>query len=73
MIQNVLHHIGGIGVYGIVSVCLFFALFIGMLIWAVCLKKTYLESMRDLPLDGDETSSPAAHPGRPPHPNPDHE
>jgi len=54
MIQNVLSSIGGVGIYGILSVCLFFAFFTGMLIWSARLKKSYLNSMRDLPLDGGE-------------------
>ena len=29
--------------YGIISICLFFAVFTGMLVWAVCLKKTVSE------------------------------
>jgi len=57
MIENVLHRIGGVGIFGIVSICLFFAFFTGMLLWAALLKKPYLHSMRDLPLDG-ETSTP---------------
>ena len=56
MIQNVLQNIGGVGIYGIISICLFFAVFIGILIWAMRLKKPYLKSMSDLPLDRDETA-----------------
>ena len=51
MIKNVLTHIGGIGLYGIISICLFFAVFVGVLIWAFSLKKSYLNSMRQLPLE----------------------
>lgn len=54
MIRNVVEHIGGVGLYGIISVSLFFTFFIGMLIWALRLKKSYLNSMRELPLDGGE-------------------
>ncbi len=39
MIQNVLHDIGGIGIYGVISICLFFAVFGGVLLWALRLKK----------------------------------
>jgi hypothetical protein len=53
MIQNVLQHMGGIGGFGLLSICLFFAFFIGMLLWAAFLKKPYLQSMRSLPLDED--------------------
>ena len=42
----------GVGVFGVISICIFFTFFIGMLIWVISLKKTYLNSMRNLPLDG---------------------
>jgi hypothetical protein len=51
MIENVMHKMGGVGGFGIISICLFFAFFTGMLLWAVCLKKSYLNAMRQLPLD----------------------
>lgn len=51
MIQNILHRVGGIHIYGIISICLFFSLFAGILFWAIRLKKPYLNSMRNLPLD----------------------
>jgi hypothetical protein len=50
--EKVLHSIGGTGVYGIVSICLFFAVFVGVLLWTICLKKPYLTAMRELPLEG---------------------
>ena len=62
MEKEVLSNLGGVGIYGIISICIFFAFFTGMLIWAACLKKNYLNSMRDLPLDDDE---------RAPRPNPE--
>ena len=51
MIQNVLSRIGGVGMYGVISICLFFAVFIGVLLWTLGLKKSYLNKMRELPLD----------------------
>jgi len=54
MIEHVLHHLNGIEIFGIISVCLFFVFFTGMLLWASRLKKTYLHSMQELPLDGGE-------------------
>ena len=57
MIEHVLHDLNGIEIFGIISVCLFFAFFSGMLLWASRLKKTYLTSMQDLPLDGGEKIS----------------
>ncbi len=53
MLENVLHKMGGVGMFGIISICIFFAFFTGMLIWAACLKKTYLKSMCELPLDDE--------------------
>lgn len=51
MIQNVLSGIGGVGIYGVISICLFFAVFVGVLVWTIGLKKSYLNSMRVLPLE----------------------
>lgn len=51
MIQNVLRSIGGIDRYGILSICLFFACFLGILCWAFRLKRSYLDQMAALPLE----------------------
>ena len=51
MIENVLSRIGGVGMYGVISICLFFGLFVGVLVWMLGLKKSYIEEMRELPLD----------------------
>ena len=50
MIQNVLRDIGGIGLYGVLSVCLFFLVFSVAFIRACLLKKPFLQSMSALPL-----------------------
>jgi hypothetical protein len=55
MYQNVLESIKGIGLYGVVSILIFFIFFTGMLVWALALKKNYLNTMGNLPLDGGET------------------
>jgi hypothetical protein len=51
MIQNVLRGIGGVGVYGVISICLFFAVFVFVLLWTISLKKPYLNAMSELPLE----------------------
>ena len=51
MIKNIITHIGGIENFGIISLCLFFAFFTGMLIWAFTLKKPYLKHMAGAPLE----------------------
>lgn len=66
MIKNVLTDIGGIGLYGVISVCLFFVIFSGVLVWAFLLRKPHLNSMSQLPLnDGSQENSQKG--------NPDHE
>jgi hypothetical protein len=67
MIENVMHGIGGTSAYGLISICLFVAVFIGVLVWTLCLKQPYLNSMRGLPLDGE----PAAETGLEPIRNPE--
>jgi hypothetical protein len=52
MVENVLSRMGGVGTYGVISILLFFAVFIGVLVWMIGLKKSYLEKMSELPLDG---------------------
>ena len=54
MIKNVLTNIGGIGIYGVVSICLFFAVFTGMCFWALRMKKSFTKTMGDLPLNDGE-------------------
>jgi hypothetical protein len=39
--------------YGVISICLFFAVFVGVLLWTLGLTKTYLKTMRELPLEGE--------------------
>jgi len=51
MIKNVLSDIGGIGIYGVVSICLFFAVFTGAVVWSLLLKKADMDSRSVLPLD----------------------
>ena len=60
--ENVLHSMGGVGVYGIISICLFFAVFTGVLVWTICLKKPYLKAMRELPLESSSTADAALTP-----------
>jgi hypothetical protein len=57
MIKNVLTHIDGIGLYGVLSIGIFFAFFTGMLLWAFAQKKSHLDKMSVLPLDAGETDS----------------
>lgn len=54
MIRNVLQEIGGIGLYGVISICLFVTVFTGALIWAALLRKPMLNTMSRIPLEDGE-------------------
>ena len=55
MMRNVISAMGGVEIYGIISILLFFAVFTGALIWAVVQKKAFCNTMSALPLDDGET------------------
>ena len=50
MIQNVLRDMGGVALYGVISICLFFGVFSVAMVYACLLKKPFLNSMGALPL-----------------------
>jgi hypothetical protein len=58
MYKEVLENIQGIGLYGIISICLFFVFFTGVLLWSCALKKNYLNTMGNLPLEDNEGPEP---------------
>jgi hypothetical protein len=62
MIENVMNKMGGVGMYGIISICLFFSVFVGVLWWTIRLKQPYLDAMRELPLEGAAPPEPDTHP-----------
>jgi len=66
MIQNVVEKIGGVAVFGVISICLFFVVFAGMMFWALRLKQRFLNSMSALPLEEQESAS-SARKGEPRH------
>jgi len=51
MIKSILTQIGGIENYGIISLCLFVFVFLGMLIWTFTLKQAHLDTMAAVPLE----------------------
>jgi cbb3-type cytochrome oxidase subunit 3 len=51
MIQNILRHLGGVQHFGIISLCLFCTVFVGVLFWAFLQKKNHLDYMSRLSLD----------------------
>jgi cbb3-type cytochrome oxidase subunit 3 len=58
MIRNALEHIQGISILPIIGLLLFFAVFTGMLIWVIRMRKPYIDHMGNLPLkDGSKDDS----------------
>jgi len=55
MIKNVLNDIGGVGLYGVVSICLFFTVFTGAMLWAFAHRATFLATMGEMPLHDEDT------------------
>ena len=51
MIKNVVQDIGGVGLYGIISLCLFFSVFTGAFFWACLHKRAFCTAMSILPLE----------------------
>jgi hypothetical protein len=58
MIKNVLSDIGGVGIYGVISICLFFAVFVGAILVSLLMARHTTEKMGALPLDDGEKISP---------------
>ena len=55
--EKIISSMNGVGIYGIISICICFAFFTGTFLWAFTVKKNYLIHMQELPLDGGENYS----------------
>jgi hypothetical protein len=55
MIHDLLRRLGAIGIehYGIISMCLFGGVFIGVLVWAFAQKSSHLDYMARVALDNE--------------------
>ena len=51
MFQYLFDSIAGVEIFPIISLILFFLVFIGIVIWAIRADKKYLKKMEELPLD----------------------
>lgn len=58
MIKNVLSDMGGVGLFGVVSVCLFFLVFTGAVVWTLLQRRSLMQAMGYLPLADGETRNP---------------
>ena len=57
MEEKIICSLNGVGIYGVISICIFVAFFSGMLLWAFTKKDNYLDKMGSLPLEGGEKNS----------------
>ena len=57
MEEKIICSMNGVGIYGVISICIFFAFFTGMLLWAFTRKKNHLNHMGGLPLDAGEKNA----------------
>jgi len=73
MIRDALSNLGGVGVYGVISICLFFAVFLSLLVWAVRLKQPWLNTMSRLPLEPDNDDDATTEATRASQLRPDHD
>ncbi len=51
MFSNLLESISGIEFFGLVSLLLFFSIFIMVLFWTVKMDRNYINKMKEMPLD----------------------
>ncbi len=51
MLEEILSKVPSVEIYPIISFILFFAFFIGILIWTFRVDKNYTKRMKELPLD----------------------
>jgi amino acid permease len=53
MYKEILQSIDGIEIYPIISFVIFFAFFLGLLAYVVVVKKEYIQSMKEMPLQNE--------------------
>ncbi len=51
MFSNLLESISGIEFFGLVSLLIFFSIFIMVLFWTVKMDRNYINKMKEMPLD----------------------
>ncbi len=59
MEEKIITTVNYAGLCGVISICIFFGFFAGMLLWAFMRKKNYLNQMSALPLNGGERADQA--------------
>jgi cytochrome c oxidase cbb3-type subunit IV len=58
MYKEVLSRIEGIDVFPLIALVIFFTFFLVLIVWVFRLNRGYLDSMADMPLDGENETMP---------------
>ena len=61
MIRNVLSSASELGIFPVISLVLFFLVFVGAVAWAMSLKQGHVEAMGRLPLENDANEGDPRH------------
>ena len=61
MFKDIFKAMSGIEVYAIVSLLLFFLIFLGVVYWSIKVDKKYLNKMKHLPLDSSNRNGDINH------------
>ncbi len=61
MFKDIFNAMSGIEVYGIISLILFFLIFLGVIYWSITVDKKYLNKMKQLPLDSSNMNGDLDH------------
>lgn len=56
MYKNVLQSIDNIAIWPVISFVIFFAFFIGLLLWVFTVDKKFIDHMKSMPIDESESS-----------------
>jgi cytochrome c oxidase cbb3-type subunit 4 len=57
MYKNVLQNIDNIALWPVISFVIFFAFFLGLLLWVFMVDKKFIDHMKSMPLDETESST----------------
>jgi cytochrome c oxidase cbb3-type subunit 3 len=61
MIRQIFETMSDIGIFGLISMILFFLIFIGVIIWTIRADKKYLKKMENMPLDSSKINGDLNH------------
>jgi cytochrome c oxidase cbb3-type subunit IV len=57
MYKNVLQSIDNIAIWPVISFVIFFAFFLGLLLWVFMVDKKFIDHMKSMPIDETECST----------------